>query len=110
VEKMQSRKHWIAYVLRPQGYLVLDQGACKALTKGGKSLLPSGILEVRGTFGVGGAVQCLDEKDNPIASGLSNYSASDLGKIKGLNTGQIEKTLGYKDSDEVIHRDNLVIL
>jgi glutamate 5-kinase len=110
VEKMQSRKHWIAYVLRPQGYLVLDQGACKALTKGGKSLLPSGILEVRGTFGVGAAVQCLDEKDNPIASGLSNYSASDLGKIKGLNTGQIEKTLGYKDSDEVIHRDNLVIL
>ncbi len=110
VEKMQSRKHWIAYVLRPQGNLVLDQGACKALMKGGKSLLPSGILEVRGTFGVGAPVQCLDEEGNAIATGLSNYSASDLGKIKGLNTGQIEKTLGYKDSDEVIHRDNLVIL
>ena len=110
VEKMQSRKHWIAYVLRPQGNLVLDQGACKALIKNGKSLLPSGILEVRGTFGVGAPVQCLDEEGNAIATGLSNYSASDLGKIKGLNTGQIEKTLGYKDSDEVIHRDNLVIL
>jgi glutamate 5-kinase len=110
VEKMQSRKHWIAYVLRPQGYIVLDQGACKALIKGGKSLLPSGILEIRGTFGVGAPVQCLDENGNAIASGLSNYSASDLNKIKGLNTGQIEETLGYKDSDEAIHRDNLVIL
>jgi glutamate 5-kinase len=110
VEKMQSRKHWIAYVLRPQGYLVLDQGACKALMKGGKSLLPSGILEIRGTFGVGAPVQCLDEKGSAVATGLSNYSANDLNKIKGLNTGQIEETLGYKDSDEAIHRDNLVIL
>jgi len=110
VEKMQSRKHWIAYVLRPQGYIVLDQGACKALIKGGKSLLPSGILEIRGTFGVGAPVKCLDVNGNAIASGLSNYSASDLNKIKGLNTGQIEETLGYKDSDEAIHRDNLVIL
>ncbi len=110
VEKMQSRKHWIAYVLRPQGYLVLDQGACKAVMKGGKSLLPSGILEVRGAFGVGAPVQCLDEQGNAIATGLINYSASDLGKIKGLKTGEIEKALGYKDSDEVIHRDNLVVL
>jgi glutamate 5-kinase len=109
-EKMQSRKHWIAYVLRPKGYLILDQGACKALMKGGKSLLPSGIIEVRGNFRVGAPVQCLDEKGNPIATGLSNYSASDLVKIKGLNTIDIEKTLGYKDSDEVIHRDNLVVL
>ena len=110
VEKMQSRKHWIAYVLRPQGYLVLDQGACKAVMKGGKSLLPSGILEVRGAFGVGAPVQCLDEKGNAIATGLSNYSAGDLAKIKGRKTGEIEKALGYKDSDEVIHRDNLVVL
>jgi glutamate 5-kinase len=110
VEKMQSRKHWIAYVLRPQGFLVLDQGACKALTKGGKSLLPSGILEIKGTFGVGAPVQCLDEEGNAIATGLSNYSGKDLDKIKGLNTGHIEKTLGYKDSDVVIHRNNLVVL
>ncbi len=109
-EKMQSRKHWIAYVLRPQGSLVLDQGACKALMKGGRSLLPSGIIEVRGNFRVGAAVQCLDEQGNAIATGLSNYSANDLDRIKGLKTGEIEMTLGYKDSDEVIHRDNLVIL
>jgi len=109
-EKMQSRKHWIAYVLRPKGYLVLDKGACRALVKGGKSLLPSGILEVRENFKVGAPVQCLDEKGRAIATGLSNYSAEDLRKIKGLNTTKIEKVLGYKDSDEVIHRDNLVLL
>jgi glutamate 5-kinase len=109
-EKLQSRKHWIAYVLRPKGHLILDQGACKAIVKGGKSLLPSGILEVKGNFGVGAPVQCLDEAGAVIATGLSNYSAADLAKIKGLNTGQIEKVLGYKDSDEVIHRDNLVVL
>jgi len=109
-EKMQSRKHWIAYVLRPKGYLVLDQGACKALVKRGKSLLPSGIIEIRGNFKVGAPLQCLDETGKVIATGLSNYSADALGKIKGLNTLQIEKALGYKDSDEVIHRDNLVIL
>ena len=109
-EKLQSRKHWIAYVLRPKGHLILDQGACKALVQGGKSLLPSGILEVKGNFGVGAPVQCLDEAGAVIATGLSNYSAADLTKIKGLNTGQIEKVLGYKDSDEVIHRDNLVVL
>ena len=109
-EKMQSRKHWIAYVLRPKGSLVLDKGACRALVKNGKSLLPSGIIEVRGNFGVGAPVQCLDEKENVIASGLTNYNAADLGRIKGVKTNRIEKILGYKDSDEVIHRDNLVVL
>ena len=109
-EKMQSRKHWIAFVLRPKGDIVLDQGACKALVKRGKSLLPSGILEVRGNFKVGAPVQCLDEKGKVIATGLSNYNADDLSKIKGLNSMQIEEALGYKDSDEAIHRDNLVIL
>jgi glutamate 5-kinase len=88
----------------------LDKGACRALVKNGKSLLPSGIIEVRGNFGVGAPVQCLDEKDTVIATGLTNYNAVDLGKIKGVKTDQIEKILGYKDSDEAIHRDNLVVL
>ena len=109
-EKMQSRKHWIAYALRPKGSLVLDRGACRALVKSGKSLLPSGIIAVRGNFGVGAPVQCVDEQDNVIATGLTNYNAADLGKIMGIKTNQIEKKLGYKDSDEVIHRDNLVVM
>lgn len=109
-EKMQSRKHWIAYVLRPQGFLIIDKGACQALLQRGKSLLPSGVREIRGKFHVGAPVRCLDENDNPVAVGLSNYSSKDLGKIQGLKSSEIEKVLGYKDSDEVIHRDNLVVL
>ncbi|MBU0483178.1 MAG: glutamate 5-kinase [Proteobacteria bacterium] len=109
-EKMHSRKHWIAYTLRPRGFLVLDQGACRALLKGGKSLLPIGIREVRGKFGVGAPVQCLDEENRPIAAGLVNYRSGEIEKICGLQTSQIAEVLGYKDSDEVVHRDNLVLL
>ncbi len=109
-EKMHSRKHWIAYVLRPKGYLALDSGACRALLKGGKSLLPAGIHRVEGNFKVGAPVQCLDEEGKAIAAGLVNYSAVDIQKIKGLKTSQIKNAIGYKDSDEVIHRDNLVLL
>lgn len=109
-EKLQSRKHWLAYTLRPKGFLVLDAGACKALVKSGKSLLPSGIKEVRGKFRVGAPVHCLDEKGHALAAGLVNYNSEEIEKIHGVQTSQIEKALGYKDSDEVIHRDNLVIL
>jgi len=109
-DKLQSRKHWIAFTLRPVGFLVLDQGACRALIKNGKSLLPSGILEVRGRFGIGAAVHCLDETGNAVAAGLANYSSAELDKIKGMKSSQILEVLGHKDSDEVIHRDNLVIL
>lgn len=109
-EKMQSRKHWIAYTLKPKGELILDAGACLALVRDGKSLLPSGIIEIRGRFGVGAPVHCLDEKGEPIATGLVNYSSVDIGKVKGVRTNEIENILGFKDSDEIIHRDNLVVV
>jgi glutamate 5-kinase len=110
-EKLATRKHWIAYTLRPQGSLVLDAGACKALLQGGKSLLPSGILEVRGRFGIGAPVHCLNEQGEPLAAGLVNYDSDDIDRIKGVKTCHIEQVLARsKDSDEVIHRDNLVIL
>ena len=109
-EKMQSRKHWIAYTLRPKGFLVLDPGACRALVEMGRSLLPSGIVETRGNFKVGAPVHCLNENGDPIAAGLVNYRSVEIEKIHGRHTSEIEKILGYKDSDEVIHRDNLVIL
>ncbi len=109
-DRLQSRKHWIAYTLKPQGELVLDAGACRALTTGGKSLLPSGVLEIHGRFGVGAPVQCLDQAGEVIAVGLVNYRAADLDLIRGAHTKKIEDILGFKDSDEVIHRDNLVIL
>jgi glutamate 5-kinase len=109
-DRLQSRKHWIAYTLKPQGELVLDAGACRAVSTGGKSLLPSGVLEIRGRFGVGAAVQCLDQNGVVVAVGLVNYRAADLDLIRGAQTKQIEELLGFKDSDEVIHRDNLVVL
>ena len=107
---MHSRKHWIAYTLRPKGYLVLDDGACRAVSSGGKSLLPSGILETRGVFGVGDPVHCLDSNEEAIAAGLVNYSSEDIRRVQGKHSSCIEGELGFCDSEEIIHRDNLVLL
>ncbi|NOX25715.1 MAG: glutamate 5-kinase [Deltaproteobacteria bacterium] len=109
-EKMHRRQHWIAYTLRPKGFLRLDEGACRAVTADGKSLLAAGIVESRGDFRAGDPVHCLDNNGEPIAAGLVNYSSRHIGKIKGCHTDQIEKILGFIDSAEVIHRDNLVLL
>lgn len=108
--RMASRKHWIAYNLKPAGEIVVDQGAYEALVQKGKSLLPSGLREVRGAFGVGECVRCLDLQGREFARGLVNYSAQELNQIKGLHTSKIEKVLGYKAYDEIIHRDDLVVL
>jgi len=109
-EKLSSRKGWIAYGSRSKGSVVIDDGAVNALTQGGKSLLPSGILTVEGNFETGDAVYCIDSEGNRIAKGLVNYSSSEIDRIKGKRTTEIEKLLGYKYSDEAIHRDNLVLL
>ncbi|WP_353683271.1 glutamate 5-kinase [Thermodesulfovibrio sp. 3907-1M] len=109
-EKVTSRKGWIAYATRSKGNLYIDEGAVKALLKDGKSLLPSGIKKVEGDFDVGDAVYCIDEKGEKIAKGLVNYSSCEIKLIKGKKSSEIEKILGYKYADEVIHRDNLVIL
>ena len=109
-DRINSRKRWIATVLKPQGTLVLDSGAVKALTQRGKSLLPSGIKRIKGRFGVGDPVHCCSEGGDVIAIGLINYSSEDTEKIKGVQTSDIEAILGYKDNDEILHRDNLVIL
>ncbi len=107
--KLPSRKHWIGYVLKPKGTVVLDKGACIALCQKGKSLLPSGILHVHGVFGLGESVECCNEDGEVIAVGLINYSSTDVEKIRGHKTGEIATILGYKDHDEVMHRDNLVL-
>jgi len=108
--RMTSRKHWIAYNLKTAGEIVVDQGAREAVVQKGKSLLPSGLREVRGAFGVGECVRCVDLDGREFARGLVNYSAQELNQIKGLHTSKIEKVLGYRGSDEVIHRDDLVVL
>ncbi len=107
-ERINSRKQWIANVLRPKGTLVIDKGAELAMKKHGRSLLPVGVVEVIGSFGVGDSVQIVNEKKERIAVGLVNYSSGDLVKIKGVVSEAIESKLGFKDSDEIIHRDNCV--
>ncbi len=108
-QKISRRKHWIAFTLPLKGEIIVDDGAKKAIIYNGKSLLPSGILELKGKFGVGSAVQCLDIKGLKLARGLVNYSSLDIEKIKGHKTSEIDGILGYKYQDEVIHRDNLVV-
>jgi glutamate 5-kinase len=108
--RLTHRKHWIAYNLKPAGEVIVDDGAHDAVVARGKSLLPSGLKEVRGAFGVGECVRCLDVRGREFARGLVNYSAQELNQIKGLHTSKIEKTLGYKAYDEIIHRDDLVLL
>jgi glutamate 5-kinase len=107
---LSSRKHWIAFNLNPKGDIIVDDGAKRALVQRGKSLLPSGVVKVRGEFDRGDSVSCLGPRGKEFARGLVNYSISELERIKGLKTEQIEKVLGYKYSDEVIHRDDLVVL
>lgn len=108
--RLSLRKHWIAYTLRSRGILTIDEGAKKALLTKGKSLLPSGIISIEGRFSVGDAVSCQDESGNKIAKGIVNYSSEEISKIKGAKSKEIEFILGYKYDDEVIHRDNMVIL
>ena len=106
---LTSRQHWIAHVVRVSGSLSLDDGAVRAIVTGGKSLLPSGITKVSGTFSAGDAVTCLDSSGKPIARGLVNYGAEEITRIRGAKSAEIAKRLGYKYYDEVVHRDNLVV-
>jgi len=109
-QRMTSRKYWIAFTLNPKGILVVDDGAKKAITVNGKSLLPSGITEIKGNFDVGAPIHCVDQTGTAFAAGLVNYASAEIEKIKGHKTQEIAVILGHKDYDEVIHRDNLVIL
>ena len=108
-EKLASRKCWIAFTLKPKGILRIDAGAAEAILKKGKSLLPSGITDVEGEFGVGASVCFATQEQEPFGCGLVNYSSLEIRKIRGLKSNRIKDILGNKPYDEVIHRDNLVI-
>ncbi len=108
--KLKGRKRWIAFFINPKGKITVDNGAAAALLKGGKSLLATGIRGVDGDFKSGDTVSIVNLKTQEIARGLTNYASDSLRKIKGLKSGEIRAVLGYKEYDEVIHRDNLVIL
>jgi glutamate 5-kinase len=108
--KITSRKYWIAYTLKPKGEIIIDKGGQDAIVDNGKSLLPSGVLDVIGRFGVGDSVSLVNPDRLEFARGLANYSSEELIKIKGLKTSEVESKLGYKYFDEIIHRDDLVVL
>jgi glutamate 5-kinase len=107
---LSARKHWIAYGARPVGRLVVDDGAVRAVSAAGKSLLPAGITAVDGDFTAGETVSVVAADGRELARGLVAYDADDLRKIRGLQSADFEATLGYRGSGEAIHRDDLVIL
>lgn len=109
-DRLTSKKHWIAFSARPTGRVFVDDGARDALLEKGRSLLPSGISEVDGAFEAGEVVHCVDQSGMEFARGVANYSSSEIKRIKGLKTADVVGVLGYKVYDEVIHRDNLVVL
>ncbi len=106
---VNSRKHWIAYGPPLNGEIVIDEGAEQALLKNGKSLLPSGIVAVQGEFEEGDLLKIVNQKGEELGRGFTNYGNEPLLKIRGKKSNEIESALGYKITDEVIHRDNLVI-
>jgi glutamate 5-kinase len=107
---LNARKHWIAYTLKPTGTVVVDAGAVKALRDGKRSLLPAGVVEVKGEFDVGDPVRVVGPDGAEFARGLASYGARELDRIRGKPSPEIEKVLGYRYDDEAIHRDDLVLL
>jgi glutamate 5-kinase len=106
---LAARKQWLAGQLQIKGKLILDKGAIKVLTEQGRSLLAVGVSAVEGTFTRGELVSCVDAEGNEVARGLVNYSSDEAKLIQGQSTESIAKILGYREDDELIHRDNLVV-
>jgi glutamate 5-kinase len=108
-EAMPAWKRWLGYTARPEGTLIVDGGASRAIVNRGASLLPVGVRSVRGDFGKGAIITVCDESGREIGRGLVNYSSVDAARITGLSTEQIVTRLGKLPYEEMIHRDNLVV-
>jgi len=104
-----ARKQWIVGMLKPTGELLVDAGAARALRQG-KSLLPAGVVRVSGRFDRGDAVVVRDADGREIARGLAAYSSGDAERMCGRQSRELEELLGYRGRDEMIHRDDLVIV
>ncbi len=108
-QTVAARKRWIGLTVKPRGRLLLDAGAGEAIEKRGKSLLAIGVVEAEGDFSKGDVVSLRDVQGREFARGLTNYSAEEVRRIKGLKTHQIAEVLGCRPYDEIIHRDNMVV-
>ena len=106
---MPAWKRWIGYTAQPRGYLVLDEGACRAVERQGRSLLAIGVADAIGNFQKGDVVGVRDSQGREFARGLINYPAAEVLRIRGLKTDGIAAALGHCPYDEVIHRDNMVV-
>lgn len=104
-----ARKRWIGQAARPEGHLVVDEGARRAVEAGGKSLLPIGVVECVGHFEEGDLIGVRDARGDEFARGLTNFSSIEVQRIKGLRSETLASVLGYRACDEVIHRDNLAL-
>jgi len=109
-ERLTSRKGWLAAAAKGKGLILVDAGARRALVEQGRSLLPSGVRAVEGQFGVGDPVDVAVEPGRPFARGLAGYGADEVRRIAGLKSAEIEGVLGYKYLDEIVHRNDLVLL
>jgi glutamate 5-kinase len=103
-------KRWLGFTARPKGKICLDAGASTAVQSKGRSLLPIGVVSVHGAFAKGDVVALCDAQGVEFARGLTNYAAGDAAKIVGLRTEQIADVLGSVPYEEIVHRDNLVVI
>ena len=110
VDRMESRKRWMLAGLSQKGSIAIDDGAIKALRHQRRSLLAAGVRDVDGSFARGDAVAIADDEGRRVACGIVNYDAADIVKIRGMRSSRIEEALGYQYGDEVVHRNNLVLL
>ena len=106
---LASRKHWIGYTLKPKGAVLVDEGAVRALANG-RSLLPAGVLGVRGDFSPGEPVSVVGPDGVEIARGLTRYGTLDVARLARSDTADITRRIGHHAGDEVLHRDDIVVL
>jgi glutamate 5-kinase len=108
---MKGRKKWMAFSPQAEGTVVVDAGARRAIVSGHRSLLPAGVRAVKGHFAMGSVVSIQDEQGQEIARGLCNFASEELDRIRGMNTRKIPEVLGSDTYfEEVVHRDNLVVV
>ncbi|MDR3108812.1 MAG: glutamate 5-kinase [Planctomycetaceae bacterium] len=105
--RLSARKRWIGFATQPTGSITLDDGAVRATVESRKSLLPIGIIGVTGNFREGEVVSLLDKNGVEVGRGLTNYAATDIQKIRGKKTNEIQEILGRCDYKEVVHQDNM---
>ena len=107
ISSLDARKKWIISSLNSAGKIYIDQGASNALNNG-KSLLAAGITKIEGTFEKGENILIVDENNKSLARGLSSFTSSEINKIKGKQSKEIENILGYLSKSEIIHKDDMV--